>query len=164
MALEFYTSPLGKIGLMANAENQLTNLWFAGQKYAPEPAQNEPGGEKLPVLRQAERWLDAYFAGQAPQIDFALAPAGTVFQKQVWNLLRQIPYGQTVSYGQLAREAAALQGKSRMSAQAVGGAVGHNPIAILIPCHRVLGADGSLTGYAGGLERKRKLLELEKSR
>ena len=117
--------------------------------------------ENHSVLRQTELWLDAYFRGDNPPAGIPLALEGTDFQKQIWNLLLTIPYGQIRSYGALARDAAALLGKQRMSAQAVGQAVSRNPVSILIPCHRVVGSDGSLTGYAGGLDRKIWLLNHE---
>ena len=115
----------------------------------------------MPVLGDACRWLDVYFSGQEPDFLPPLHPHGSEFQLAVWELLLQIPYGQTTTYGALARQLAARRGLSRMSAQAVGGAVGHNPISLLIPCHRVVGTNGSLTGYAGGLDKKIRLLELE---
>ena len=116
----------------------------------------------LEVFGEVKTWLDAYFAGQNPDVSgLKLALEGTAFRKMVWNILREIPYGETRTYGQIAAEIAAQRGTKTMSAQAVGGAVGHNPISIIIPCHRVLGADGSLTGYAGGVDKKQFLLELE---
>lgn len=154
-----WTSPLGPI-LLAAQGGALTGLWFRGQKYEQAGLERPFAGEEMPeadraVLDRAEAWLERYFAGERPVIDFPLAPEGTEFQKRVWALLREIPYGETVSYGQLAARLGCP------SARAVGAAVGRNPISLLIPCHRVLGADGSLTGYAGGLERKRRLLALE---
>ncbi len=153
-----YESPLGRI-LLAGEGDFLTGLWFDGQKYFPDlPAERT---ETL-ILRQTESWLDRYFAGEQPESDeLPLAPKGSEFQRQVWALMRQIPYGQTVSYAELSRQIAGLRGLEHMSAQAVGGAVGHNPISLIQPCHRVLGSDGSLTGYAGGLRRKAWLLALE---
>jgi len=150
-----YGSPLGRLLLLSDGE-ALTGLWMDAA--APEGA--APGGE-LPVLRKAVNWLDRYFQGGDPAVDFPLAPAGTSFQKKVWDILLTIKKGQTRTYGDIAREIAPALGKETMSAQAVGGAVGRNPISILIPCHRVVGADGGLTGYAGGLERKRWLLRHE---
>lgn len=113
------------------------------------------------MLSEARRWLDVYFGGQEPDFTPPLHPAGSAFQQEVWALLRRIPCGQTTTYGALARQLAAERGLSRMSAQAVGGAVGHNVISIIIPCHRVVGANGSLTGYAGGIDKKAALLRLE---
>ena len=125
------------------------------------PAES-PFGPLSPVLAETVRWLDRYFSGEEPDFLPLMALAGTAFQREVWSLLLEIPYGETRTYGQLASELAARRGIDRMSAQAVGGAVGRNPISILVPCHRVVGADGSLTGYAGGLDNKKKLLTLEK--
>ena len=153
-----YASPLGRIILGSDGE-RLTGLWFAGQRYFPrEPMVDED----LSLFYAARTWLDAYFAGARPDpAALPLDPAGSDFRRLIWSLLQEIPYGQTTTYGALARKAAQRLGLESMSAQAVGGAVGHNPLSILIPCHRVLGADGTLTGYAGGLERKRWLLEHE---
>lgn len=158
--LHFYTSPLGSVTLVSDGET-LTGLRFDGQRDQTgtiAPALSETA---LPIFALADRWLDEYFSGREPSFTPPLNPRGSAFQKAVWALLLTIPYGETRTYGDLAAEIAARRGLSRMSAQAVGGAVGHNPISLIIPCHRVIGADGSLTGYAGGLERKRKLLELE---
>ncbi len=153
-----YESPLGRI-FLAGEGDFLTGLWFDGQKYFPDLSAERT---ETPVLRQTENWLDRYFAGEQPESDeLPLAPKGSEFQQQVWALMRQIPYGRTVCYAELSRQIARLRGLEHMSAQAVGGAVGHNPISIIQPCHRVLGSDGSLTGYAGGLKRKAWLLELE---
>ena len=156
-----YQSPLGTIFLAAD-EKGLTGLWLEGQKYyAAQIKKEECRQEKTPVLKDAERWLDIYFTGKEPDFLPPLHPPGSEFQLAVWELLLQIPYGQTTTYGALARQLAARRGLSRMSAQAVGGAVGHNRISIMIPCHRVVGTNGSLTGYAGGLDKKIRLLELE---
>lgn len=151
-----YDSPVGKLILDSDGVS-LTGLWMNRK-----PPQDAVPGENLPVLQQVKVWLDAYFRGEDPEISFPLAPAGTQFQQQVWKLLLDIPFGKTRAYGELARDMAERMGKEKMSAQAVGGAVGRNPISILIPCHRVVGAQGQLTGYAGGLERKAWLLEHEK--
>lgn len=153
-------SPLGLITLVCS-ENALVALRLPGQ--APfEKETKSLSPEAHPVLAQTARWLGRYFAGEPVVADeIPLDPEGTPFQKTVWRLLSEIPYGQTVTYGELARKAAALLGKPRMSAQAVGQAVGANPIAIIIPCHRCLGVKGNLTGYAGGLDMKRALLDLE---
>ena len=155
-----YFSPLGEILLTGDGE-ALTGLWFEGQKPPVDPSQARRAEGSLPGIAEAVRWLELYFAGQRPDFTPALRPEGTAFQREVWALLMEIPYGQTTSYGALAKRLAARRGIPRMSAQAVGGAVGANPVSIIVPCHRVLGADGSLTGYAGGLDRKRRLLELE---
>jgi methylated-DNA-[protein]-cysteine S-methyltransferase len=118
--------------------------------------------DDLPVLQEGVAWLDDYFAGKKPKLSrLSLAPTGSEFQQQVWRILTEIPYGELTTYGKIAKEVAQRMGKARMSAQAVGGAVGHNPISIIIPCHRVVGANGSLTGYGGGMEKKIKLLEHE---
>jgi len=156
-----YASPLGDL-LLAGAGGCLTGLWIEGQKYYPEFVRNEIRMKETPVLTQSKLWLDRYFAGEKPAIDeLKLLPRGSSFQKIVWELLCKIPYGEVTTYGILAGKTAARMGKGQMSAQAVGGAVGHNPISIIIPCHRVVGANGSLTGYAGGIDRKAKLLAYE---
>lgn len=151
------SSPIGPITIRSNGA-ALTGLWFA------EPSGTVSGAMRREdfILRMTADWLDGYFAGKAPRSrSIPLSPSGTVFQKLVWEELLKIPYGRTATYGRIAAAVAARMGKPRMSAQAVGGAVGSNPISILIPCHRVLGADRRLTGYAGGLERKMALLDLE---
>ena len=152
-----YPSPLGEITLVCD-EAALLHLSLPGQRAFPHAAET---GEH-PILAQTKAWLDAYFAGNAPSpAALPLRPEGTEFRRLIWGLLLEIPYGKTVTYGALAKKAAEILGKPRMSAQAVGQAVGSNPIAIVIPCHRVVGADGSLTGYAGGIHYKRALLQLE---
>ena len=160
---QHYDSPLGGI-LLAADESGLTGLWFDGGRYFAEGLPAAQLRQETPVLAEAKRWLDIYFTGREPDFLPPLHPAGSLFQQAVWALLLQIPYGQTVTYGQLAARLAAERGVVRMSAQAVGGAVGRNRISLIIPCHRVLGADGSLTGYAGGLDRKARLLAWERSR
>lgn len=152
-----YPSPLGEITLVCD-ETALLHLSLPGQRgFAQECASGEH-----PILEAATQWLDAYFAGAAPSpAGLPLRPEGTEFRRLIWGLLLEIPYGKTVTYGDLAKKAAEILGKPRMSAQAVGQAVGANPIAVIIPCHRVVGADGSLTGYAGGIHYKRALLQLE---
>ena len=152
-----YSSPLGWITLAADGA-ALTGLWIEGQKYAGDVSGYRQ--EPLPVFDETKRWLDVYFRGEDPGPVPPLAPAGTAFRQAVWGVLAAIPYGQTMTYGQISRILAQQRGSS--SPRAVGSAVGHNPISILIPCHRVVGAGGTLTGYAGGLERKRKLLALER--
>lgn len=157
-----YDSPMGKI-LLASRRNALIGLWFTDQKYflgsLKEPM--EQNAEE-PVLRAAQSWLDRYFAGKRPEIsELRLAPEGSAFRKAVWDILCQIPYGKTMTYGEISKQVAAQCGRECMSAQAVGGAVGHNPISVIIPCHRVVGASGSLTGYAGGIHKKIKLLAHE---
>lgn len=158
--LQHYNSPLGGI-LLAADEIGLTGLWFDGQKYFARDLPAEHVEQNTPVLSEAKRWLDIYFTGREPDFTPPLHPIGSVFRQSVWEILLQIPYGQTTTYGEIARQLAAKLGLPRMSAQAVGGAVGHNEVSIIIPCHRVVGTNGSLTGYAGGIDKKVKLLELE---
>ena len=154
-----YRSPLGEMRMESDGA-ALTALYFSGQRHAPESAGcNEP---RLPVFKQTAEWLEVYFAGERPAFTPPLRLAGTPFQTLVWELLGQIPYGETSTYGMLAKEIAARKGLAKMAAQAVGNAVGRNPVALIVPCHRVIGANGSLTGYAAGLWRKEKLLLLEK--
>lgn len=156
-----YASPLGDI-LIAECGGALIGLWIAGQDYMSDLHGKSVEERETPLLVRTKAWLSRYFAGERPAIaELPLAPRGSAFRRVVWNLLCGIPYGATTTYGALAREIAALTGKSRMSAQAVGGAVGHNPISIIIPCHRVVGTNGSLTGYGGGLSMKIALLEHE---
>lgn len=182
-----YQSPVGRLTLAAQAEKEaLVGLWLEGQRYfggtvlgvqdgaAAPHKMVEPAAGEAPVLAAAAHWLDAYFAGRRPSVkELALRPAGSEFQRAVWALLCEIPYGEVVTYGELAAEMAKQRamrqgegtgggnGANGVPARAVGGAVGHNPISIIIPCHRVVGAGGRLTGYAGGLARKKQLLALE---
>ena len=158
--VQHYDSPLGGI-LLAADEVGLTGLWFDGQKYFARDLPAERVEQNTPVLSEAKRWLDIYFTGREPDFTPPLHPVGSAFQQSVWDILLEIPYGQTTTYGRIARQLAAKQGLPRMSAQAVGGAVGHNEISVIIPCHRVVGTNGSLTGYAGGIHKKVKLLEWE---
>ena len=155
-----YHSPLGGI-LLAADEIGLTGLWFDGEKYFADNLPAEHAKQETPILAETRRWLDLYFSGKEPDFMPPLHPMGSPFRLAVWSILQQIPYGETTTYGEIARELARQKGMARMSAQAVGGAVGHHEISILIPCHRVVGSSGSLTGYAGGIEKKRRLLELE---
>lgn len=155
-----YESQLGEI-LLAADETGLTGLWFAGAKYYASGLDPRHEETELPVFGTARRWLDIYFSGQEPDFTPPLHMIGTPFQLSIWRLLLQIPYGETATYGELARLAAEERGLAHMSAQAVGGAVGHNRISLIVPCHRVVGAGGSLTGYAGGVEKKQRLLTLE---
>ena len=157
---QHYDSPLGGI-LLAADEIGLTGLWFDGQKHFADNLPAEHTEQETPVLAEVRRWLDVYFTGKAPEFLPPLHPIGSAFRRSVWEILLQIPYGQTTTYSEIARQLAERQGLSRMSAQAVGGAVGHNEISIIIPCHRVVGTNGSLTGYAGGIDKKQRLLELE---
>ena len=156
-----YDSPLGRVTLVSDG-TALIELDFDGQKDFPERPNANRQQKSLPVCEEAYRWLDLYFAGKEPDFSPALNPTGTTFQMLVWAILQTIPYGGTTTYGAIAKRLEKSTGK-RMSAQAVGGAVGRNPISILIPCHRVIGADGSLTGYAGGLDKKEYLLGLERT-
>ncbi len=148
------SSPLGPM-LLASDGRALIGLWFEGQEYEKAGLSRDTEARELPVFTETLRWLDRYFAGLRQEIVPPLAPRGTPFQRRVWERLERIPYGETLSYGELARELGCA------SARAVGQAVGRNPISLLIPCHRVLGKDGRLTGYAGGTERKAALLRLE---
>ena len=158
-----FNSPLGGITLASDGE-ALTGLWFDGQKYFAASLEKEHEERMLPVFDLADKWLNLYFSGSEPGFLPPLLMRTTEFRKTVWEILLSIPYGKTMTYGEIADRIAAGRGLSRMSAQAVGGAVAHNAISLMIPCHRVVGTDGSLTGYAGGLEKKIRLLELEKSK
>jgi methylated-DNA-[protein]-cysteine S-methyltransferase len=157
-----YQSPLGKMLLASDGEN-LVGLWFEEQKYFAAtisvPMVEQPD---LTVFTKTKKWLETYFAGQKPPIaDLPLAPAGSTFRQAVWKILCEIPYGECITYGDIARIMAKQLNKPTMSSQAVGGAVGHNPISVIIPCHRVIGSNGTLTGYAGGIDKKQRLLALE---
>lgn len=157
-----YKSPVGELTIASDGES-IIGLWMKGQKYFAQTVKEEMILKNdIPIFDSACNWLDEYFAGKNPDISrIAIAPRGGEFRKAVWKLLCEIPYGTTTTYGDIAKKIAADNGKKTMSAQAVGGAVGHNPISIIIPCHRVIGSKGSLTGYAGGIKTKIKLLELE---
>jgi methylated-DNA-[protein]-cysteine S-methyltransferase len=155
-----YDSPLGGITLTADG-SALTGLWFSRQTHFADmlaPAHEE---KPLSVFDEAKHWLDVYFSGKEPGFTPPLNMKGSPFRRAVWEILLTIPFGKTMTYGEIARILAEKNGVRRMSAQAVGGAVGHNPVSLIIPCHRVIGANGNLTGYGGGLERKVRLLELE---
>lgn len=154
-------SLLGEITLRSDGE-ALTGLWFADDKHYGAKDIAGAALADLNVFMQAEAWLAEYFAGREPKVSVPLKLQGSEFQMQVWRLLQDIPYGGLVTYGDIAKKIAAQKGVARMSAQAVGGAVGHNPLCIIVPCHRVVGVNGSLTGYGGGMWRKVRLLELEK--
>ncbi len=156
-----YDSPLGGITLASDG-TALTGLWFDGQKYYAASLDPEHEIQTLPVFEETVRWLDVYFGGKDPGVTPPLVMKTTAFRRAVWEVLLSIPYGQTRSYGEIAETIAAREGR-RVSARAVGGAVGHNAISLIIPCHRVVGSDGSLTGYAGGIGKKRWLLEMEKA-
>jgi methylated-DNA-[protein]-cysteine S-methyltransferase len=153
-------TPLGVITV--SAENEaITGLWFIGQKYFPAKIDTWIDKPEYPVFKLLRTGLSDYFSGMDRALNLQLEPQGTPFQKAVWDILLKIPFGQITTYGEIARKIAAIRGLSAISAQAVGGAVGHNPISILIPCHRVVGSNGNLTGYAGGLDKKKALLQLE---
>lgn len=165
--LTHYDSPLGSI-TSASDGTALTGLWFDGQRHFGETLRSEHAVVETqsiaslpPVLNDTIQWLDIYFSGGIPDFTPSIVLHGSEFRQAVWRVLQTIPYGQTVTYGDIARQLAAERGIQKVSARAVGGAVGHNPISLIVPCHRVIGADGSLTGYAGGVERKTWLLRLE---
>ncbi|MCL1799397.1 MAG: methylated-DNA--[protein]-cysteine S-methyltransferase [Eggerthellaceae bacterium] len=153
-------SPVGDLTLGSDGEH-LSGLWLAEQKYFMANVGKASQEDNLPVFEEARAWLDRYFAGEDPGPIPPVKMPGTAFQQRVWDLLVEIPYGKLTTYGEIARRIAAERGMEKMSSRAVGGAVGHNPVSIIVPCHRVVGASGSLTGYGGGLARKIKLLELE---
>lgn len=155
-----YNSPLGDI-LLAADEIGIRGLWFDGQKYFAQGLSDERTECETAIIAEAKRWLDVYFAGKQPSFTPPLHPVGSPFCQAVWQILLQIPYGQTITYGDIAKQLAQKLGVAKMSAQAVGGAVGHNEISVIIPCHRVVGTNGSLTGYAGGIDKKISLLQLE---
>ena len=159
--IHHYASPLGGI-TMASDGTALTGLWFEGQKYFAAGLDEDHEERMLPVFEEAEKWLIIYFSGREPDFIPPLHMKTTNFRKSVWEILLSIPYGVTMTYGEIALRIGEKKGQGRVSARAVGDAVAHNAISLIIPCHRVIGADGSLTGYAGGTERKRKLLGMEK--
>ncbi len=160
--INYYESTLGNILLVAD-DIGLTGLWFDGQKYYPDHLDTRYEEKNTTILEQTKEWLDIYFSGKEPDFMPEVHLTGSIFQLSVWNILRQIPYGKTMTYRKIARIIANHRGLVRMPAQAVGGAVAHNKISIIIPCHRVVGTNGSLTGYAGGIDKKAKLLSLEKA-
>lgn len=157
-----YHSPIGELTIAGNEKN-IVGLWIKGQRYYMDVLTGKEHQEKeTNVIKLAEKWLDRYFAGEKPDIEeLPIELIGSDFRKQIWNILSEIPYGKVVTYGDIAKQFAKQRKIKIMSAQAVGGAVGHNPISIIVPCHRVVGANGSLTGYSGGLKVKTTLLELE---
>lgn len=160
----YYSSPLGKLLLAADSKG-LFGLWFEGQQhFACNLSTMCTEQENVPVLTEAKRWLDTYFGGEQPDFTPQLSMRTTAFRRRIWEMLLEIPYGETITYGELARHVARDRCSCRMSAQAIGGAVAHNSISLIIPCHRVVGANHKLTGYAGGLERKRWLLKWEGDR
>lgn len=156
-----YESPLGSMVMTADKAG-LSGLWFEGQKYSALYLRKEHEERELPVFAQTKKWLDMYFSGKEPDVKVPLHFTGSDFQKEVWEILYQIPYGKTTTYGAIAKKIALKRGLARMSAQAVGGAVARNEISVIVPCHRVVGENGSLTGYAGGIDKKIALLKLEK--
>lgn len=152
-----YSSPIGKM-LIASDGEAICGAWFYGQKHFKSTIDDYIVNDDLAIFKKVTRWFDDYFKGLNPEIDFEFKPKGSEFRQRVWKILCEIPYGETLTYGEIAARISPT-----MSAQAVGGAVGHNPISIIIPCHRVLGVNGKLTGYAGGIDRKIQLLKLEKT-
>ncbi len=161
----YYKSPIGNLILVSDGDN-LVGLYMENQKYYLNGIKQElTSKDNLQVFENTKKWLDRYFAKENPSIkEIPLAPIGGEFRQKVWKILCEIPYGKTTTYGEIAKRIAKEMDKEKMSAQAVGNAVGHNPISIIIPCHRVVGKYGSLTGYAGGIEKKRILLELERGK
>lgn len=157
-----YPSPLGGITLASDG-NALTGLWFDGQKYFGSTLTQNREQKKLPIFEQTIQWLDVYFSAKVPDFTPPLSMQTTPFREAVWNIMLTIPYGKTMTYAEIAKELARQRGIARMSAHAVGGAVSHNPISLIVPCHRVVGTNGSLTGYAGGIDKKVQLLTLERA-
>ena len=160
--IHHYDSPLGRMTMAGDGE-ALTGLWFDGQRFFADTLSGVYTEGTLPVFDETARWLDLYFSGRDPGFTPPLRMRGTAFRRAVWEILLTIPYGRTMTYGEIADRIAEQAGKGRMSARAVGGAVAHNPVSLIVPCHRVIGSDGSLTGYAGGTGRKEKLLRMEKT-
>ena len=160
--IHHYNSPLGGITEASDGE-RLIGLWFDGQKYFADALGAEYEEKPLPIFELTDKWLDIYFSGREPDFTPPLSMKTSEFRKAVWEVMLTIPYGKTMTYGEIAETIAKQRGIARMSAQAVGGAVGHNSISLIIPCHRVVGTNGSLTGYAGGIDKKVKLLQLEKA-
>ncbi|GHU68805.1 methylated-DNA--protein-cysteine methyltransferase [Bacteroidia bacterium] len=156
-------SPIGTLTVSSDGEN-ISGLWMEGQKYFARTLEKDSAEQNLPLFENVRKWLDSYFSGKAPDFILPLKPRGSPFQQSIWNILCTIPYGKTVSYGEIAKQYNTQNKEKRTSARAVGGAVGHNPISIIIPCHRVVGANGNLTGYAGGIDKKTQLLQLEANR
>ena len=156
-------TPLGEVRLRSDGKS-LTGLWFVGQVNDAKEHSDIEMKDDLPIFVQVENWLESYFSGNQTPITFPLQPKGTIFQERVWKILQEIPYGETMTYGEIAQRIAKEKGVATYSAQAVGQAVGKNPISVLIPCHRVLGKNGALTGYAGGVHRKEQLLHLERGK
>ncbi len=159
--IKWIETPLGRALLSSDGES-LTGFWFEDQKYFAATLEDERCEKELPIFDRTQEWLDIYFQGKCPDFMPPMAPKGSAFRKKVWEYLCAVPYGQVTTYGAIAQQMAEAMGRQTMSGQAVGGAVSHNPISLLIPCHRVVGANNSLTGYAGGLEKKLRLMALEK--
>ncbi len=156
-----HLSPVGRLTLASSGES-LNGLWIEGQKYFGQSVGEMTNRDDIPIFHRTKRWLNRYFAGEKPDIcELPLEPIGSAFRQMIWRFLCEIPYGRVTTYGEIAKKAAEQLHREHMSGQAVGGAVGHNPISIIIPCHRVVGANGSLTGYAAGVDVKIKLLEIE---
>ncbi|MDR0583170.1 MAG: methylated-DNA--[protein]-cysteine S-methyltransferase [Treponema sp.] len=153
-------SPVGLLTVSSDSENIL-GLWIEGQKYFARTLEKDSMEKDLPIFECARIWLDCYFSGKEPDFMPPLRPRGTPFQKSIWNFLCKIPYGQTTTYGEIAKQYDAQNREKHTSARAVGGAAGHNPVSIMIPCHRVVGTGGNLTGYAGGIDKKIQFLQLE---
>lgn len=156
-------TPLGEVRLRSDGKS-LTGLWFVGQVNDAKDNSDIEIKDDLPIFGQVETWLESYFSGEQTPIKIPLQPKGTMFQESVWKILQEIPYGETMTYGEIAQRIAKEKGVATYSAQAVGQAVGKNPISILVPCHRVLGKNGALTGYAGGVHRKEQLLRIERGK
>lgn len=155
-----YDSPIGRLDVLSDGEN-ITGLWIRNMKYDVDTEIIEVGAGEIPVLKKTGEWLDYYFSGKKPTFLPPLKPEGTQFRQTIWKMLLEIPYGEVVTYGDIAKKIALKTGKAKMAPRPVGGAVGKNPISIIIPCHRVVGAGGNLTGYGGGLDIKVRLLQLE---
>ena len=160
--VSYYKSPIGNITMASDGE-RLRGLWFDGQKYFASTVKGETEDKTLPVFEQTKKWLDIYFSGNEPDFTPKLSLNGSEFRKAVWDILLTIPYGSVMTYGEIAKIMAKQCGAAGMSAQAVGGAVGHNPVSIIVPCHRVVGTNGNLTGYAGGIDKKISLFNFEKA-
>lgn len=158
--IHHYESPIGAITMASDGE-ALIGLWFDGQRFFADCLESKYEEKLLPIFEQADKWLNIYFSGNEPDFTPSIKMKTTEFRRAVWEIMLSIPYGETMTYGEIADRIAKQRGLQRMSAQAVGGAVGHNSISLIIPCHRVVGTNGNLTGYAGGIDKKIKLLELE---
>ena len=158
-----YKSPIGALTLACDGGNNLIGLWIEGQKYHGNTLFKQIIDKSdMPIFNDTKKWLDRYFAGEKPAVsELSIAPIGSDFRHRVWDILCEIPYGKVITYKEITEKIAKDLNKQKMSAQAVGGAVGHNPVSIIIPCHRVVGTNGSLTGFAGGIDKKIKLLEIE---